>query len=509
MASGAAVETNPPAGWPDARALPLLVAAAVFLLVYGSELGSFTLSIDEEVASFVSDNGRTWLQQGRWGMALLTLLLPNFEAIPLLSTLLFGAGLVLAGRRALGDLRLRGAGALLFVVVHTGFPVWLHIAEFNTLAGGFGLGLAAAAFGAGLLLQPDRASRMGGIALLAFAVSVYQTLVLYSALYLLLALHARWRDQTVASAWSQRIREAAPVAGAWALSLLVYWLVQQGAMLAFGLASSYVGGYLQIERLQDDPAGSLRSIVHFVGALLLGRHPIYLGWGLGILFLVWPGLWPWRAAAQSSARREHALEVLVLAAAMMLVALPALPSVATLPVRAFVAWPLLAAWLASRLGPLFEPRPRWLLGLALGYFAVVASSIGASMFYADRVVHAADAALARELGPAIEQAAGATRPITITLVGQRAFPAGGQIQRAEIFGDSFFEHDGGNVHRVALFMHLQGYPDLQGVWLSTRPALVAAAQSMPAWPAPGSVRPVDGVVIVKLGEPTPQQLASP
>ena len=101
---------------------------------------------------------------------------------------------------------------------------------------------------------------------------------------------------------------------------------------------------------------------------------------------------------------------------------------------------------------------------------------------------------------------GATAPVPFTLVGTQAFPTGGQVRRAGVFGASFFEHDGGNVRRVALYMRTLGIDGLWPVWLGNRPDLLPAARSMPTWPAPGSVRRVNGVVIVKIGPPTPQQL---
>lgn len=492
----------------------LACALLVFLCIYGSELGSFTLSIDEEVAALSDDRAQAWLSQGRWGMALLTALLPDFESIPLLSTLLFGAGLLAATARALCDLRLRAGAAFLFAVVHTGFPLWLHIAEFNTLAAGFGLALAAAAWGSGGLLQPGRRQRLAGVLLLAFAFSVYQTLLLYAALYLLLSLHARWRDDGEGDegprAWGARARAALPVLAGGLAALLLYWLVQKLALLASGLQPAYVGGYLQLERLRAEPLAATRQALGYAASLLLGAHPIYLGWGLGLLFLVWPGLWPWRTRLQAMrGERDWTLEIVVLAAAIALVVLPALPSVGSLPARAYVAWPLLAAWLASRLGPLFaRARPAW-LALALGYFAIVAASIGASMWHADRVVRVADAALAQQLGVAIRAIGGDARPLPVTMVGAHSFPFGGQLRRAEVFGSSFFEHDGGNVHRMLMFMHLQGIDGLQGVWLATRPDLVQEQRAMPSWPAPGSVRAINGVVVVKLGEATPPQLLRP
>ena len=77
---------------------------------------------------------------------------------------------------------------------------------------------------------------------------------------------------------------------------------------------------------------------------------------------------------------------------------------------------------------------------------------------------------------------------------------------AGVFGASFFEHDGGNVRRVALYMRTLGIDGLWPVWLGNRPDLLPAARAMPTWPAPGSVLRVNGVVIVKIGPPTPQQL---
>jgi hypothetical protein len=497
-------------GWRLEHVAAMAAALLVFLLVYGPELGSFTLSIDEEVAALTSDRGQVWLQQGRWGMALLTALLPDFESLPLLSTVLFGAGLLAATWRALGDLRLRQGGAFAFALVHVGFPLWLHIAEFNTLAAGFGIALAAAAWGAHGLLQPGRTERIVGVLLLAFAISVYQTLLLYAALYLLFALHARWQDEDGARGWHARALEALPLLLGGLAALLAYWLVQKIALACSGLAPVYTGDYLQLERLRAAPRDGVKLALRYAGSLLLGRHPIYLGWGVGVLFLAWAGLWPWRTRLQRArGERDWTLEALVLVGALALLALPALFSLASLPARAYVAWPLLAAWLASRTGPLFPARRGAWLALLLGYFVVVATSIGASMWRSDRLVHDADAALARELGAAVHAAGGDAHPVRFTLVGARSFPFGGQVQRAEVFGDSFFEHDGGNVYRVALLMRLQGVEDVEGVWLAREPNLVEAQRAMPAWPQPGSVRAVDGVVIVKLGEATPPQLAIP
>ena len=497
---------------------PVLLAIGMFLLVYGVEIFSFGLSIDEEIATFVADSGQTWLQQGRWGMALLTVALPNFEAIPLLSTLLFGAGLVFATWRAISDFALTRAQAYLFAAVHVGFPVWLHIAQFNTLAAGFGFGIAAAALGAAAAARGGWGGMIAGSLLIAFATSVYQTLGIYAVLYIILCVHAAALAPLRAGAARADVARKlagtrlAIAAATWLAGLAIYWLVQKIGLALIHADMTYVGGFIQLDRLRSDPHAGVQAITSFVTALLIGSHTMYLGWGAGVLFLSWLGLLP-VALLSGESRRDVILDwgwvLAVTVLGIGLIAVPVILSVGSLPLRAHIALPLLAAWLASRCAPVSGKPLSVLLWVAIGYFGLVAGSIGASLFYSDQVVHGADAALTQRLVPAIQREAGsafAGREIPFTLVGQMIYPAQGQIKRSEIFGESFYEHDGGNVFRVAFFMRLQGATGLTPVWLGQRPDLIPAARTMPSWPTDGSVKLVNGVVVVKLAAPTPQQL---
>jgi Glucosyl transferase GtrII len=495
---------------------PLVLAAVLFVLVYGVELSGFGLSIDEEVATFVAYDGQTWVLQGRWGMGLLTILLPNLEAIPLLSTVLFGAGLVFATWRATRDFSLSLGRAYLFAAVHVGFPVWLHIAQFNTLAGGFGFGIAAAALGAGAAARGGRRPAIAAVFLIAFAIAVYQTLAIYTLLYLVLSLSA-----TTASATTNPTTRAAALRWAkglalWVAGLVAYWIIQRLWLAITGTQMTYVDGYVHLSQLRSDPVGSLHAILDFLKALLLGGHPIYLGWGVAILGLTWLGLAPVALLTRLDGRRRlltQWLKTLALSAfGIALVAVPVVISVASLPIRAYVAWPLLAAWLASRVASdAGTVRRPWAVFLAVAYFSIVAISIGSSMFYADEVVHASDSALAQRLIPAMQLARGepAAPDTPYTVAGTYEFPMQGQVQRAELFGTSFFEKDGGNVYRVHFFMQLLGLNGFTPVPLANKPELIPDVQAMPNWPAAGSVKMVQGVVVIKLGTPTAQQLPTP
>lgn len=509
-----------------ARFAPLIAAIAVFLLVYGTELANFSLSIDEEVATlnlgfFPNADQATiagaWLSQGRWGMTLLTWILPNYEAIPFLSTLLFGVGLCFAAFCGIRSFGLQGARAYLFAVVHTGFPLWLHIAQFNTLAGGFGFGIAAAAFGAGLAVRAGHArERVVAVLLLAFAFSAYQTLTFYAVVFALFALHAvhdvRLREGGDTGLRTYFDRRSVWVIATFIAAMLAYWVIQFLAMWISGIQFSYIDGYLKIGRLLAEPASVLANSAAAIVPFLDGRASMYLGWGVAILLPTWVGLlwWlsPWGASgARPGARRMLFLCVLLLAFVLMMV--PFVLSAGSLPARAHLVWPLLAAWLATYAPSGWEGRiSRKLFVLALAYFSIIACSIGSTLFHVDRTVRIADAGLTWALLPAMYDAAGpdAAARMTFTLSGQRAFPSDGQLQRAEVFGTSFFEHYGGNVRRVDLYIRMMGVRGFDSVWLSERPDLLPGIAAMPSWPAKGSVRRINGVIVIKLGPPTPEQL---
>ena len=489
---------------------PLLAAALLFLLVYWVDLSNFNLGIDEEIATFAGERWRPWLQQGRWGMSLVTWLLPPFEAVPLISTLLMGAGLLLATARALRDFELRGGAAWSFALVHVGLPVWLHIAQFSTLAAGFGAGIAAAAWGAGLCAE-ERGSRwLVGVALLAFASAVYQTLAVYAALYLWLLLAARTPPGSLALPWRLALR----LGGAWLAALLLYFACQWLLLALTGEQLAYIGGFVQSEHLRADPGGAWHESWRFVRRLVNGKNEAYLDMGIALLVMSWLGLLAPALPAGERYPRRLLRTFVVFGVGLLLLWGPVFLAYATLPVRAQVAWPLLAAWLAARC-PFPDARAPWLRALALGYFALVAATVGATVFHIDNVVREGDRQLTAQLVPRLRAVAAAPggippgQPIPFTVSGFHQFPYAGKIRAVEMYGVSFFEHDGGSAYRMNYYWRVLGIEGFSPRVLSEVPAAQAAAATMPDWPAPDSVKLVDGVVVVRFGAPTPGQLRRP
>lgn len=498
------------AGFGSAPVVQAAVAALVFLLVYGAELGTFTLSVDEEVAAIEGVSSLAWLAQGRWGMALFTAVMPPIEAVPVIATALFGLGLGLATLRAVRDLRLDGWRALAFIVLHVGFPLWPHIVEFSTLAAGFGAAIAACVIGVGLLVRGERTPSLAlGLVLVAFAVGVYQTLAPYAVLYALMLLHAEVEDGTLPTARALLARGGGVLVRLVA-AFAAYLLVQRGLSAALSVPGAYIDGYWKLDALLATPGPVVEAGLAGLAAFTLGTHALYLGQGAAILALPALGLVPAWLRALPADRRLRAGMVFagVVLAGLVLLALPMVLTADTLPIRAHIVLPLLAAWLASRTR---WPAMAWsvrLQAVALAYVAVCAGTIGATLFQSEQLARQADAALVATLVPAIRNAGAplGTSPIPFTMSGDVQYDSRGTIPRVGIFGSSIFGHYSGHVMRVGLYLQVLGERGLAPVHLQTRPDLVAAAAGMPDWPAPGSVALVNGVVIVRFGPATATQL---
>jgi hypothetical protein len=76
--------------------------------------------------------------------------------------------------------------------------------------------------------------------------------------------------------------------------------------------------------------------------------------------------------------------------------------------------------------------------------------------------------------------------------------------QSSTLGASFFEWDGGSPGRIMSFMASLGY---ELIWISPqqRAALRTRINAMPSWPDQGSVRLLDGIVVVKFSDYSPGQ----
>ena len=494
----------------DKRLFIFTLALATFASFV--HLTSFSLSIDEEIASFASQGWRVWASQGRWGMALINIILPNSSAIPFISTMVFIFSVTIASLLLASVIARSRPEALVFSGFFVTSPIWLHIVEFNTLAAGAGIGLVATALAVQLVSTGRFSSAIYAGLCTGFAIGVYQALVIVYAIGCVALLFPGsyfWyagTDNQVTASWRFFIM----VAISFAIAFVSYTVTQEISLALIHQHIAYIDSYIQIDELRKNFSPTAHRILHQVKELLLGMDPTYLGWGRPLLLLPAAGfLYGLFKVVRCGLGCPGRALISLVSLAAMIGAASALVVMAAgrMPTRALIGFPLLFAVLAVngyRISIFRTRGPQW---VAFAYAMLIAGWIGASLFYADQVARQRDQLFATRLAATIDAVG---RPafgnnIPFVLVGDWTFPDQGVARHVQIFGTSFFEQDGGNPYRVAAYLKLLGIEGLQPLPITDVRNDMVQINNMPRWPAPGSVAVVSHVLVIKLGSVSYQQ----
>lgn len=485
---------------------------ALATLVSFVHLSDFSLSIDEEIASFATQGWKTWAAQGRWGMAIINILLPNSSAVPFISTLIFIFSATVAALLLAPTIARNKSEALVFSGFFVTSPIWLHIVEFNTLAAGAGIGLIATALAVQFVSTGRFFSAIYAGLCIGFAIGIYQALVILYAVACIALLFPGsyfWFDESAKQA-SASLRIFVMVVISFAVAFVFYIVTQDIFLALIHQHIAYIDSYIQIAELRSNFYPTAHRILHQVKELLFGMDPTYLGWGRPLLLLPAAGfLYGLFKVVRHGFDYPGRALISLVALATMIVAASALVVMAAgrMPTRALIGFPLLFAVLAVngyRIGIFRTRGPQW---IAFAYAMLIAGWIGASLFYADQVARQRDQLLATRLAATIDAVG---RPvfgknIPFVLVGDWTFQDQGVARHVQIFGTSFFEQDGGNPYRIAAYMKLLGIEGLQPLPITDVRNDMVKINNMPGWPAPGSVAVVSHVLVIKLGSVSYQQ----
>ena len=483
----------------------------LFLIVclgYAYELSNFNLSIDDEFLAF--GNICSFVDLGRWVHPLVHALWPR-TVVPSGPFLLFAAGMALGFvyvARSWGIQRFRFFHYAVFAA-YALFPTWLAQLEFaaNVLPVGLGVLCVSMATWLTVRAEPMRAgwpvARLLVAALLcAVAIGCYQSLgLLYSAWVVGAALlgmvgteaSCGWRTAAARVGLGLMVFLAATV-----LSLLVAKLALMACQID---VAAYAAERFKLSALWTQPRHVANAFVRDLG------RPYHDFWRsyppAGSVFSL--TLLGCGAFCVASAGRSRWLAVL--AGLSLLVMIPAAFTVVVaefMPARTYFAS---AASLAIVLLLAYRSARS---SIGRGIVTGLACLVAVQGLYVNSVEQARgwvvqqyDRALAHDIHRAIAQLG----------LGQDGAPSlvqfGGHVTFHSVYpsaptvttGASFFEWDGGDRYRMVSYMRLVGYTQYKAVDDAQAKALLPELAEMPSWPAPGSVRRVGDVALVKLSAP--------
>ncbi len=473
----------------------LVVTAVLAAAVWGGFIALPGLHIDDEVAAAYYNVGGN-VAMGRWGTSLVRLLLIpgpfNGYFTNLLAVALFAASGVLFAAL----LELAPAERLMAAGLYVAFPQFFYQADFHSQADVVPLGYLLA-LAAGLILRPG-VRRWGilrrtlGVLCLTLAVAIYQSIILMPVTVSLLVL---LRRAMRGDAWRPPMRQVAAVTGASVVALGAYAALSALALRVTGIAptSSYFAGQFSWDK--QPAAAVLATIWRVLRGVPSGGS--YYGESLYALVLV-PALTMAVLAARLGIGRwlvvAGSLAVLVVSPYALVIVL-GFPE----PGRVFVSAGMVFAgvW-AIGLGML--GRRAALSGVIIvGGFALAGMFVVSRLEFADTIQWQADNSLGTRIVGDIY------RKYADFDAGRRAvFFYGGYHQRnfwsrPNYNAGSFLDWDGGNTDRIDTFLTVSGIADFHAPTHAAWLALVPLAQSLPAWPDPGSILLHGDVLIVRLG----------
>jgi hypothetical protein len=483
------------------------LALACLLFFHAYEIFNFTLSIDEELNTG-GENVIAYLQHGRWGQALRVILLMSDSTVPVTpiatGLVLYGAAFVLLIRKfKVQHWTAVAVAAPLFF----GFPTLPHAIGFANIALTLGLGafLCVLALYAADTPRPSRL--MLAVVLITLAVALYQSLLFLAIVFFAADLLVRiWPPERFDAPMRRRLL--------WYVGILLaatalYILIALISLNVLDLNLAYVTQFWN----PDDLGGGIGATLIEAGKLYGSAAPAFLDHGAYYLILVtFCGvvlLWGLIATARSSLP----LALLIgsqIAAVLVAPFLQHPMSGGHLPYRTLVSLPAAIAILALFAGEIAPSRLRAFVLVPLALLVAIQFSwISNRQYYAAEWSLARDKFLAAEIISRIQELAPNDGHYTIAVVGGRRRTHGPLIPKVpdSTLGASFFEWDGGNPARIAALLSFLSDRKFSPASPDQTLNAFEMARDMPSWPVPSSVAKHDGVIVIKLSAPNPQQLA--
>ena len=483
---------------PGAALIALLI---VLLVAHGYEIFNLHLTIDEDIHIGMGRRqlAKAWIGEGRWGMGLVSTLLPS-SVVPVVSIGL-GVGLLalslwLVVERAFGADR---SVSVCAVSVAITVPVLPFSMSFTTIAYGIGFASLAAA---GFILLIRRGTHTAhftiAVLLAAFAISVYQPMIF--ALAALVVVDLCRTDLKLAD--KARLRGVLALAG----SLVLYLLIDQIMRRVFQADTmQYVGSYVDLQGLLAHPLDRIVratrntwSVFHMAKHLfVLQSSWLFLFMGVALL-----------ACAKSLTLAGGMYRSAPLITAVLLLGLPILAEMVStygVPLRSSMYYPFIVA-LIGTIAFMNSGTGLRLSLYTLTLLAVLGNSdVNNRLYAAANFAYERDRLLAHDIIREIEKIVVLDKPslkqLRLEVVGVKAWPDSPLIPKTETLGASFFAW---NDAVSTTFLKLFGFDIPNALGTEVIP-LIPVALDMPSWPVDGWVRQEGNLLIVKLSEYTPAQ----
>ena len=474
-----------------------LWALASAVIVYGTELFHFSFSIDEEFAQLggVASMSRHVL---RWGMDSLGGLGFPERALPFFSPLYSLFFLSLAACLFVRVLELRGQEAVAFCVLFAAFPQFAYQMQFAFQAPyvAFGYVLLALAFHCYILVinNSSKIYSIPCILCLALATGIYQALIfVFPVLFLIRKLMQMTDSAAPLPTLKNVLAEAVVCILLMAVGIILYALISK---MIFGTATSdfLAGNFGWLTRNFFSAATNVISSTwsNLSGANYFGEA--VFTFALIPLLAFFPALW----RRYTGLDRIWAFGLLFCAFVSPFLQIICFGS-GQAP-RTFLAQGILFAFICAFSLRLVRVH-KLIAALLLAACVLTSGAYVSRMFFQDMLTTRRDAILATQIVSRIQDERNFDPAVdNIYFHGTPSLYPFPDMPWADVFGSSFFTHDGGSMYRMVAYFRALGIAELYLPRKEEIMMRLPAIEQMPKWPHPDSLRRIDGLWVLKLGD---------
>jgi len=480
----------------------IFVLVGVTLAAYGFELFNFNITIDEEIAAFLSSPNIAWVSQGRWGMFILSKFLLPYNVIPFVPLFLALIFKLFAILLILNSLEVnKKLEQMIIGSIGMSFPGMAFIDTFSTLNYGVGFGLLCIALTLYIYVKNRGVHKFWAVIPAAFAISIYQGFI--PALFSIFLLYA---IKFCGQKDFQIIKTIINISLIILFSILTYYIIQKFIMVVGGISTTgYVEQFFEPRYFLDNFGIVLVQLLSFIYRVYSGDKSIY-GieiHALGCLLLIL-SLGIGVSVLQSKMKFSNKVFIILLSIEFILT--PFVSGILTrgyLAMRFLVGLPVvITGW--AILGLNNDSRIYKNIVALIAVFSVLQFITSTNhLFASSYLALQEDRLMASLLINRIEDAkaeSGTNNLKYIEIIGYLSSPSTELITKVETFGASFFEWDQGNAGRILLFLQINYRDlDLQLLPVERRAQMIEIANAMPNWPKKGSVKIVGDTVLIKFG----------
>lgn len=486
----------------------IIYSFIIAIICYGYELFNFSLSIDEEVVTFLrASEFYDWVCDGRWGTYLTNLFFARSSVIPYFPTLISILSIAVSGFLYINNETEDLPTRIVFCTIFITYPLHSYYLAFNMLSVSLGFGLILSVLSFIIIKEALTESKINywksalSIAALLFSISIYQGTI---TIFVLLTVTHLFFESIKNESFTLKIllKKAAPFLLVFIISLIGYKLID---IVFKHIFEEKIQGRNYIENFKNWGKLPVKTIIYSVignTILYFTDRIFYGGYAIYSIFIIVPFIL-FQIIRRIKKFAGRILTIFLLIAMVMTPFLIMYIFGTFIPPRSMLALPFMIAILWFILyRNISEKFKKIVLGVT--FIVLIGNTYCTTrLFYSAYTSWQADRDMANRI---IERIYSLELPvenekIPIAFIGKYQFEENQLFMKTkDVFGASFFEWDNGNPYRMNLIFNTVGENHFQVVIPNENNGLIEKSMDMPDWPYKGSVVYRDGVVVVKLSE---------